>query len=630
MSTIDIATRRLGLALASMTAVLTTAAAAQDADQIVVTASATPLEARKVGSAVSVVTAEDIEAQGIRYVADALRHVPGVAVSRTGVFGGTTQLRLRGAEGNHVLVLVDGVEAAQGGGNELDLASLLASGIERIEVLRGPQSGLYGSNALAGVVNIITRRGGDGFAADMSAEAGSYDTRHLALAVSGGAAERHGALDLAYREAFLDASPTGSEKDGDENLSLSGRGRLVVSDRLTLDGGFRVVDRRVASDEQDFLTGAVVDAPDVADYDDAQLSARATWTGGRWNTVVSGSRYEGEAAARDSFGLASAKTRRDQLSFSSTVDLATEAAVHALTGFVQHKEESFRDFSSASAQKLERSVLGVGVEYRGEFGERVFFSGTVRDDANDGFDDTTTYRATVAFLLDERTRLHSSYGIGVTNPTFIEQFGFGSAWVGNPDLEPEKAEGWDVGVERRFAGGRLTFDATYFDADLENEIEFAPPFFDRSRNREGVSRRRGVELTLAGRLTERLGVNAAFTYTDAEDPPPEDPAEEVRRPPRMASVDFTYALDGGRARFHAGAVYNGRMLDVDPALGFLKGPVSAFTLVNAGASFALGERLEVFGRIENLLDERYEEVIGFAAPGRGVLAGLRFRFAETR
>src|SRR5690606_19057918 len=98
----------------------------------------------------------------------------------------------------------------------------------------------------------------------------------------------------------------------------------------------------------------------------------------------------------------------------------------------------------------------------------------------------------------------------------------------------------------------------------------------------------------------------------------------------MASVDFTYALDGGRARFHAGAVYNGRMLDVDPALGFLKGPVSAFTLVNAGASFALGERLEVFGRIENLLDERYEEVIGFAAPGRGVLAGLRFRFAETR
>src|SRR5690606_35023057 len=117
-------------------------------------------------------------------------------------------------------------------------------------------------------------------------------------------------------------------------------------------------------------------------------------------------------------------------------------------------------------------------------------------------------------------------------------------------------------------------------------------------------------LALGGRLTDRLGVDAAFTYTDAEDPPPEQPAEEVRRPPRMASVDFTYALSGGRARFYAGAVYNGRMLDVDPALGFAKGRVASFTLVNAGASFAVGERLELFGRVENLLDERYEEIIG--------------------
>src|SRR5690606_18697462 len=164
--------------------------------------------------------------------------------------------------------------------------------------------------------------GGDGGAVDVSAEAGSYDTRHVAFAARGGAAERHGALDLAYREAHLDASPTGSEKDGDENLTLSGRGRLAVSERLTLDGAFRIVERRVASDAQDFLTGAIVDAPDTADYDDAQLSAGATWTSGRWHTVVSGSRYEGDAAARDAFGLSRSRTRRDQLSVASTIDFA--------------------------------------------------------------------------------------------------------------------------------------------------------------------------------------------------------------------------------------------------------------------------------------------------------------------
>jgi vitamin B12 transporter len=498
-------------------------------------------------------------------------------------------------------------------------------------VLRGPQSGLYGSNALAGVVSVITRGGGDGGAVELSAEAGSYDTRQVAVAARGGDSGRHGALNLAYRESFLDASPTGNEQDGDENLSFAGRGRIAVSDLLTLDGAFRLVDRRVASDDQDFLTGAIVDAPSVADYDDAQLSAGATWTGGRWRTALDGSRYVGESAARDAFGLSRSRTQRDQLSFASTVDFAAGPAgvAHSLTGFVQHKDESYRDLSNSSAGELERGVLGIGVEYRGEYRDRLFFSGTVRDDANDGFEDATTYRTTLAFLLDDRTRLHASYGVGVTNPTFIEQFGFGFAWVGNHDLVPEEATGWDLGWERRFADGRLTFDATYFRADLENEIEFAPPFFDRSRNREGVSKRSGVELALRGGLTDRLGLDAAFTYTDAEDPPPDEPAEEVRRPPRMASVDFSYALDGGRVRLHAGAVYNGRMLDVDPSLGFAKGPVSSYTLVSAGGSFSVGERLEVFARVENLLDAPYEEVIGYATPGRGVLAGFRWRVAAA-
>jgi vitamin B12 transporter len=630
------------LSVAVSAALSSFGAQAQDRriEEFVVTASAMPLEPAKVGSAVSVITAGDLDTQGVQYASDALRHVPGVAVSRTGSFGGQTQIRMRGAEGNHVLVLVDGVEVAQQGSGEFDFSSLLSTGIERIEVLRGPQSGLYGANAMAGVVNVITASGLGGTAADLSLEAGDFHTRHAAFSARGGGDAVHGAITVAYRESFFNAAPNGSEEDGDENTSVFGRGTFEVSNVLELDGSFRFLDKRNESDGVDFtggpLQGLAIDAPDYADTDDRQIAAGATWSvnDGRWVTRVYGNYFEGGSEG-GVFAFGSEATR-EQLGFTSTAEIGMGSATarHFITGFVQHEDETYRNthpFDPSQVPEQSRTTLGTGFEYRGEFSERTFFSGMARTDANDGFEDATTYRATLAQLVGDRgSRIHASYGTGVTNPTFFEQFGFTpGTFVGNPNLEPEEVAGWDFGYEQRFADGRVSFDVTYFDADLENEIVEVFPSIE---NDTGTSPRRGVELAFRGELGARLYLSSAFTYTDAEDP---DGTKEIRRPEHTASLDLSYATASGRARVYGGVIYNGRMLDNDFRNFFVsfaaeKSPLPSYTLVNVGGSVYLGDNVEIYARVDNLFDEDYEDVIGYNTAGRGLYAGFRWRIAGER
>ncbi|HLF13172.1 MAG TPA: TonB-dependent receptor, partial [Gammaproteobacteria bacterium] len=486
-------------------------------DELVVTASTMPIEPEKVGSAVSVITAEDLQIQGTQYAADALRHVPGVAVNRAGSFGGLTQVRLRGAEGNHVLVLIDGVEVAGSGSGEFDFSSLLASGVARIEVLRGPQSGLYGANAMAGVINVITASGAGGSRVDVSAEAGSFDSMQTSVSARGGNDRRHGAITVAYRNARLDVSEFGNENDEDENLSLVGRGTLGVSAQLALDGGFRVTDKHSELDGFDFSggpdQGLSIDTADFADTVDAQISGGATWSlrDGGWVTRLSGNYFQGEVDGGGT-SIYGSETTREQLALTSTVELDTGSTTgaHFVSAFIQHEDETYRNrypFDPSQLPELERGILGVGFEYRGELHERLYVSGAVRNDSNDGFQDATTYRLTAAYLVNENgTRLHTSYGSGVTNPTFFEQFGFvPGTFVGNPNLEPEEVEGWDVGVEQRFADGRLAVDITFFAADLEDEIA---SLFPTVVNDAGTSKRQGIELAFDGQLGERLSLSA--------------------------------------------------------------------------------------------------------------------------
>lgn len=609
---------------------------------------AMPQAAGRSGSAVTVVTADDLQRQQVRHAADALRSLPGVAVGRAGSFGGLTQVRIRGGEGNHTLVLIDGVEANTATEGEFDFSNLLAEDIERIEVIRGPQSGLYGSGALAGVINIITKPGRGPLSLRASGEGGSFNSRGAVATLAGGTDALHGRLTVQRRETDgFNISPSGRERDGAEIGNASFKGGVRVTDALTIDGTMRFSRKHGERDDQiaslDRL-GALEPNRDTESHFDSTVrlaGAEATLTllEGRWvqkfragiNDTVN------EDVAETGFTL---RARNDsfmrQLAYVSTFHKATPgflASRHSLTGLVERQEESFTPVTDDNITRNRRRVA-FAAEYRGDYFDHLSLSATLRHDDNDTLSDFTTYRLAGSLAVPgSGLRLHASAGEGVKFPTLFEQFGtlpsFG--FVPNPGLVPEESFGWDAGVETSLFAGRVVVDVTYFEADLENQIrtQFAPVF--TAVNLPGTSRREGIEVSGTWRPVDWFWFRPAYTWLDARDPAG---LREIRRPEHSARVDAGVSFAGGRGALQLGVAYNGDMDDL--ALrnasffgfpGFVEQRVrlDSYTLVTLAGSYTLKPGMEVFGRVENLLDRDYQEVFGFESAGIAAYGGMRIR-----
>ncbi|RME99026.1 MAG: TonB-dependent receptor, partial [Alphaproteobacteria bacterium] len=510
------------------------AARAQDAvlDDIVVTAGREPVASEAVGRAHTLITGAQLERSGSRSVADALRQVPGLAVSRTGGIGGFTQIRIRGAEANHLLVLIDGVEVSEVGSGEFDFGALAATDIERIEVLRGPQSALWGSNAQAGVISIITKAGRrNSLEYGGRAESGSDATR-IATAYLRGGRQRY---DFAFsgisrRTDGFNISSFGGEKDGDENITLNFKGNADVTPSFRLDGTARYVNRKTDTDAQDFAFPPTPTQGLVIDSDD-QTRSRELFGGTGLTVDMFGGRLTHQArlkagdVTRKTFSnrtRSSGSTgRRYHASYQLSARIETPAianARHAITGAVESERETFRQlepvFDPSQLAERSRTLTGVIGEYRGSFFDRLHLSAALRHDDNDNFEDATTYALSGALLLPgSGTRIHASVGTGVTNPTFFEQFGFIPAFFqGNPNLRPESSFAWDAGIEHPFLGGRLTVDVTHFRQRIEDEI--ATRFtggFTTPVNLTGTSRSKGIEVSLRAEATDALGIKGSYT-----------------------------------------------------------------------------------------------------------------------
>ena len=617
------------------------------AEDIVISASYRPIALATSSASVTVIDAEDLELQGIRSLSDALRSTPGAAVSRSGGFGGLTQIRLRGAEGNHVLVRIDGIEIAPADSGEVDLSSLLAFGVERIEVLRGPQSGLFGSNAIAGVIDITTAGGSEGLASHAFIESGSFDTLSSGASVTFGDETYYGAGSIAYRRVNgFNTAQTGGEEDFDQNLSATARGGATVSEALRVDGSFRYTDKNTQTDDFDFSggpnQGLIVDAIGRSDTRDINAGGRAELTllDGDWVSETSIAYVDTQLEGSGSFGLFGSETSRLAFAGNSSLDFETGGSVtlsHRVTAFVDHEREAFRNTQPSDPSQvpqLKRNLTGIGAEYRAEAFDSLYVSGAVRRDFNDAFADVTTFRAGAVWVSESLgARLHGQYGTGVTIPTFTEQFGFTPGFfVGNPDLTPEKARGWDVGVEQTWElwdGGDLRLDVTYFQSVLTDEIV---SLFPSVANDAGESRRKGVEVVADAQLLDGFEVAAAYTYTDAEDP---DGSREVRRPEHMARFDVSYRFAQDRASLALSVLHNGEQLDNDFRNFFTNGfasektALNGYTLVGVNARYKFTKNAELFARVENALDETYEEVIGYNTPGLSVYGGIRINFGPS-
>ncbi|WP_411032765.1 TonB-dependent receptor plug domain-containing protein [Shinella sp. BYT-45] len=625
------------LAIALCQPVLAQDQAPTELDEIVITDGLTPVELRKSGRAVTVVTGEQIEKNQVRYVADALRMVPGFAVSRTGSYGGLTQVRVRGAEGNHVLVMIDGVEANDNAQGEFDFGSLIADDIERIEVLRGPQSTFWGANAMSGVINIITKRGErNSVRSTARTEVGTDGTWMGAFSTRGGGENFDYSLSGALRRTGgFNISDIGAEDDGDRNGTLNGKFTVDVSPDTTVDGTLRYVNRRSDLDPQDYDTAMTYDAEDYTRSREFYGSLGLT------NTALDGAltqkaRFSGNDISRFNHSAATGDSWNDGNRYNATYQASyrydeLENQVHQLTAGYEWQRETFSP--SHLTETFSRNTHSLIGEYRGEFSDQFYLNGGVRQDWNDAFDDAVTWTMSAAWQIPNAgTRLHASIGTAVTNPTFYEQFGyFPSTFVGNPNLKPEESLGWDIGVEKSLFDGGLVVDVTYFNQNLKNEIAtvYDSNFMATPVNRDGESRRRGVEVSATVDFFNGFTATASYTYTHATEQTVAGGArlQEVRRPRHAGSLSAAYVFHEDRARVFAEAVFNGKMQDsvfatfVPPRV-----TLGGYTVVNVGGSFKVNDTVEVFGRIDNLFDRDYQEIYGFNTPGLTAFAGLKATF----
>jgi vitamin B12 transporter len=365
------------------------------------------------------------------------------------------------------------------------------------------------------------------------------------------------------------------------------------------------------------------------------LNLRWDLLDGAFTQVFKANRAVTDTASTGGFSNTDNLGEQNTYSYLATYRFASPALLgssHSVSGLIEQQDDAFTPTSDAfpgpftpDGVKRERGRLATIAEYRGGFFDTVFISGSVRHDDNDKFADFTTWHSGVSVVLPEiGIRPHASAGTGVALPGMFEQFGsVAGIFVGNPDLVPEESFSWDAGVEFTVIRDVVSVDVTYFEADLTNEIA---GFGNTLINQFGESTRSGIEVASQIVLTRQLSLGAAYTFLDARDP---KGLEEVRRPRHSGRADIKYLFDGGRGTFDVAAVYNGDMTDNNfgtfPATIV---PLDEYWLVTVAASYHLTQQFEVFGRVENALDEQYEEVSGYNTLGVAAYAGVRMTLED--
>ena len=564
-------------------------------------------------------------------------------MTRSGAIGGITQVRIRGTESNHVLVLIDGIKVSDPYNGEYDFGTLIADEAAKIEVLRGQQSALYGSDAIGGVIQYITLTGREAPGVSLRAEGGSFGT------VAGGAriAGYTDTLDYALSSSTYrtDGTPTaraGTRDVGSTSVGASTKVTWTPSPifKLTGVGRYSYTDAETNNAQNNAsspLFGLIVDSPGVRFTNNAFYGlarAELTLADGRWTNALTGQFADTSRKSYNAAGFDYGDNgRRYKGSFESSYRFDTGALANRLTGAVDFEREQFQNTSPANAFTFtgRRSTNNWGFvgQYEGTL-DGLALGASVRRDQNNRFADATTYRLQAGYRLRFGLRAHGAYGTGVKNPGYFELYGYSDGrYIGNPNLKPEKSKGWEAGLDQEFAGGRASVGATYFDSRLENEIYTtypAPTFIATPGNRSTLSHQHGVEVFASANPIDQIRFDLAYTYLHAR----ENGLVEVRRPKHVASFNTTVFSADKRFSGTLTVRYNGRQSDVaftDPT--YATTPIvqlREYVLVNLNAEYQLSDRFSLFGRIENLADENYEEVFSFAASGRAAYGGVKARF----
>lgn len=611
---------------------------------VVETPNRVPQELATVATATTVIGSTEIERarSAGASVGALLKGTPGLDVRNSGGVGGTTEIQMRGADSDQTLVMIDGVRLNDptSTGSEFDFSVLSLANVERIEVLRGPQSGLYGGDAIGGVINIISRRGDGPATGFAEIEGGAYSTLSERAGVSGSKDRFSYAVGLSnFRTSGFSRRVGGEEKDGSDKQAITGTFGYQASD--TIDLSARLGYYRVRAD-LDIVNAESLDEV-TRDLWDSAVSARINSFSGLLTTRVTAFANVTGREFRECTSSACGDTKisnfdgsRRGLEFQS--DLRPNDA-HLLTAGARFEvirgasEDSFTDGSATLARyDIREHHRGAFLSYLFQPSDAFLFTAAGRIDDFDSGIIEPTYRFTSAYRVEATdTKFRASYGTGAKAPTIQQRFDtnhiFGITVSGNPDLKTERSRGFDVGVDQLLLDGRLELSATYFRNEISNLIDFTTDGSTATFENISSARLSGVELAGAWRALEWLRVRAAYTYLDAQNLDLNEPLE--RRPKHTAKA--TLEIEPRRGVYVAFTVLHksdhfdrsGQSSSGSPRDRRL---VDGYTRFDAAGEWQLSDHATVFVRAENLTDTDYQEVRNFATPGRSAYAGLRLRF----
>jgi vitamin B12 transporter len=597
---------------------------------LVVSPTGIPTPERHVASSVSVVTGEEIQRDQHRTIGGVLAPLPGLNVVQSGSVGTQTSVFIRGTNSNHVKVLIDGIDVSDPStANRIfDFGHLQTYDIERVEVLRGPQSGLYGADAIGGVISITTKKGDGPARVRGFVEGGSFETFNQAAGVSGSHERFNYAFNVAHlRSADTPVTPErfvvpGRPAIGNsyDNLTASTRLGYDFSPELSFDYVARYTDALLRRSDLEFpppffaavaplqqSLGTTQQFHNRGELRWAAFDGRmVTRFGAAFSDIVNGNRQPNALRT---------ETRGAREKFDVRGDF-TIAPGHVLVVGAEREDEHFRK----TGLSADNGNTGVFAELQSEFAKRIFLVLNARNDDNDQFGTVTTWRAAAAGIVPvSDTKLKASYGTGFKAPSLSQLYeDFPPFFFANPNLRPERAEGFDIGFEQPLPNDRLRFGVTYFRNDIEDLIN-CNTFCTTVINIE-QARITGVETFLTATVTDWLKLHANYTYTSARNLTTGLPLQ--RRPKDKYSLQAVFhPIDP--LVISATMVHVGARLDVDRAF-INPAPISGpYTVVNLAANYAVNPRLTAFGRIDNLFDRKYEDPNGFLRPGFAVFAGLR-------
>jgi len=607
---------------------------------VFVTSTRTEIPLSQVTTSATVITDKDIQAQQAETVLQVLRTVPGLDVVQSGSRGNTTSVFIRGSESDHVLVLIDGVEANSTTLGAFNFAHLTTENVERIEVLRGAGGTLYGSQAIGGVINIITKKGQGPLEAGLSLEGGNGSTNRQALTLRGGA----GQLGYSFSAARIASQGFHSVNDDYRNLAASGRLDYQVTEDASLKGIFHFV----KTDLGLFNNNNFASQPDPnAREASTQYLGKLEWEQKilkNWDYRISGSMFKEHIKDSDDvdsctfFGFPCDSRTRDR--FRPRIDTGEFQTNYrfedwSTTTFgVEYKRRS-----ASTSGGIDKAIRNLGYYLQEQFqflDRRLVMIPGIRLDDNQSFGTAWTPTFSAAYLFRETgTRLKAGYAKGFKAPTLNDLFfppGFGCPAFGNPNLGPEKSWELNAGVEQDLVQDRVKVGATYFHREVRDLIEGRPipgdPFGCFRAENVGSARFDGVELSLSIKLLDSLTVNANYTYLDWDTADGKLP----RRPRNRGNVNLNYLHD--RWNVNLGANIVGRRDDFRAASPFGNTTKAGYVIFDLASYYSLPLRvpavkdLTLFGKIENLLNKKYEEADGFRARPLNFLLGMRATFGS--